>query len=56
MNKTEFVAAVAEAAGAIKKDAENIINLALWIALLFISGGAMTGVTVVGKKKERSVK
>ena len=26
MNKTEFVAAVAEAAGASKKDAENIIN------------------------------
>ena len=29
MNKTEFVAAVAEAAGASKKDAENIINATL---------------------------
>lgn len=29
MNKTEFVAAVAEAAGASKKDAENIINVTL---------------------------
>lgn len=29
MNKTEFVATVAEAAGASKKDAENIINAAL---------------------------
>ena len=31
-------------------------NLALWIALLFISGGVVTGTTVVGKKKKRSVK
>ena len=31
-------------------------NLALWIALLFISGGIVTGATVVGKKKKRSVK
>lgn len=31
-------------------------NLALWIALLFISGGIVTGTTVVGKKKKRSVK
>ena len=29
MNKTDFAAAVAEAAGASKKDAENIINAAL---------------------------
>ena len=31
-------------------------NLALWIALLFISGGTVTGTTVVSKKKKRSVK
>lgn len=31
-------------------------NPALWIALLFISGGIVTGTTVVGKKKKRSVK
>ena len=31
-------------------------NLALWIALLFISGGIVTGTTVAGKKKKRSVK
>ena len=31
-------------------------NLALWIALLFISGGVVTGTTVIGKKKNRSVK
>lgn len=31
-------------------------NPALWIALLFISGGIVTGATVVGKKKKRSVK
>lgn len=31
-------------------------NLALWIALLFISGGIVTGTTVVSKKKKRSVK
>lgn len=31
-------------------------NLALWIALLFISGGIVTGATVVSKKKKRSVK
>jgi len=29
MNKTEFIAAVAESAGANKKDAESIINAAL---------------------------
>ena len=34
----------------------NTSNLALWIALLFISGGIVTGTTVVGKKKKRSVK
>ena len=31
-------------------------NLALWIALLFISGGVVTGTTVASKKKKRSVK
>ena len=31
-------------------------NLALWIALLFISGGAAIGTTVVSRKKKRSVK
>lgn len=31
-------------------------NLALWIALLFISGGVVTGTSVIGKKKNRSVK
>ncbi len=30
-------------------------NPVLWIALLFISGGIVTGTTVVGKKKKRSV-
>ena len=31
-------------------------NFALWIALLFISGGAVTITTVYGRKKKRSVK
>lgn len=31
-------------------------NLALWIALLFVSGGAVTVTTVCGRKKKRSVK
>ena len=31
-------------------------NLALWIALLFASGGAVTVTTVYGRKKKRSVK
>ena len=31
-------------------------SLALWIALLFVSGGAAIGTTVVSKKKKRSVK
>ena len=31
-------------------------NLALWIALLFISGGAAISTTVVSRKKKRSVK
>ena len=31
-------------------------NFALWIALLFISGGAVTATTVYGRKKKRSVK
>ena len=34
----------------------NTSNLALWIALLFISGGAAIGTTVVSRKKKRSVK
>ena len=31
-------------------------NLALWIALLFVSDGAVTATTVYGRKKKRSVK
>ena len=31
-------------------------NLALWIALLFVSGGVLTGVTVFDKRKRHSVK
>ena len=31
-------------------------NLLLWIALLFISGGAVTATTVYGRKKKHSVK
>ena len=31
-------------------------NLALWIALLFVSGGAAIGITVASRKKKRSVK
>ena len=31
-------------------------NLLLWIALLFISGGAVTATTVYGRKKKRSVR
>ena len=31
-------------------------NLMLWIALLFISGGAVVGTTVVSKKKKHSVR
>ena len=31
-------------------------NLALWIALLFISGGAVTVTTVYGRKKKRLTK
>lgn len=31
-------------------------NLLLWIALLFISGGAVTATTAYGRKKKRSVK
>ena len=31
-------------------------NRMLWIALLFISGGVLTGVTVFDKKKRHSVK
>lgn len=40
MNKTEFVAAVAETAGASKKDAENIINATLaQIEKVLVAGG-----------------
>ena len=31
-------------------------NLALWFALLLVSGGAVTATTVYGRKKKRSVK
>ena len=31
-------------------------NMILWIALLFISGGVLTGVTVFDKRKRHSVK
>ena len=31
-------------------------NLMLWIALLFVSGGILTGVTAFGKRKKHSVK
>ena len=31
-------------------------NLALWIALLFVSGGAAIGTTIVSRKKKYSVK
>ena len=31
-------------------------NLALWIALLFVSGGAVTATTIYGRKNKRSVK
>lgn len=50
----EKIKKLAEEAGSPKTGAAG--DLTLWFALLFISGGAMTGVTVVGKKKERSVK
>ncbi|MBU5420379.1 LPXTG cell wall anchor domain-containing protein [Acetanaerobacterium sp. MSJ-12] len=31
-------------------------NMLLWVALLFVSGGAVTATTVYGRKKKRSVK
>ncbi len=31
-------------------------NIALWIALLFVSGGAIVGAAATGKKKKRSVR
>ena len=34
----------------------NSTNLMLWIALLFVSGGALIGVIVVSKKKKRSIR
>ena len=34
----------------------DVGRLSLWMALLFVSGGIVTGVTVVGKKKKRSIK
>ena len=48
--------------GTVKPDADKYpqtgdnSNLLLWIALLFISGGAVTATTVYGRKKKRSVK
>lgn len=55
------VDAVAEKISTLAKEANSpgtgdTGNPALWIALLFISGGIVTGATVVGKKKKRSVK
>ncbi len=50
----EKIKKLAEEAGSPDTGAAG--DLTLWFALLFISSGAMTGVTVVGKKKERSVK
>ena len=32
----------------------NASDLALWIALLFVSGGAAVGITLVGRKKKRA--
>ena len=37
------------------KTADNS-NLALWFALLFVSGGAVTATTIYGRKNKRSVK
>ena len=31
---------------------DDTSNLALWIALLFVSGGAAIGITVVSRKKK----
>lgn len=48
--------------GTVKPDADKYpqtgdnSNLLLWIALLFISGGAVTATTVYGRKKKHSVK
>ena len=50
----EKIKKLAEEAGSPKTG--DTSNLALWIALLFISGGVVTGTTVVSKKKNRSVK
>ena len=50
----EKIKKLAEEAGSPKTG--DTSNLALWIALLFISGGIVTGTTVVSKKKKRSVK
>ena len=32
----------------------NASDLALWISLLFVSGGAAVGITLVGRKKKRA--
>ena len=32
----------------------NASDLGLWIALLFVSGGAVVGITLVGRKKKRA--
>lgn len=50
----EKIKKLAEAANSPKTG--DTSNPALWIALLFISGGIVTGTTVVSKKKKRSVK
>ena len=50
----EKIKALAEEANS--PETGDTSNPALWIALLFISGGFVIGTTVVGKKKKRSVK
>ena len=58
---SDKVDAVAEKINTLAKEANSpgtgdTSNSALWIALLFISGGIVTGVAAAGKKKKRSVK
>ena len=50
----EKIKALAEEANS--PETGDTSNPALWITLLFISGGFVIGTTVVGKKKKRSVK
>ena len=55
------VDAVAEKINTLAKEANSpgtgdTSNSALWIALLFISSGIVTGAAAVGKKRKRSVK